>query len=206
MAHDLRTTSLSADAWVKTGLPLLDGMELPTGDRAQVAVSVYDLCIEHFLGIRALIAAQVGGSAMALYRPQFEAYVRATWLSFGASDSEISRFLRGKEPPKIDQMLATISKAENGDAFGNYLTEAKAGMWRNACNYTHGGHLQAKSRIELEHVRRSFDQDLMAQLLDAATMLSFLAAVGMCAVADDQARAQALHAAYTADNNVDVTV
>lgn len=201
MAHDLRTAADAADTWAKTGLPILNGLTLPDSVRAKLATSIFDLCIEQFQGIRALIQVQLAGPAMTLYRPQFEAYVRATWLWFAASESQVTKFLEGKEPPKIDIMLAGISKAKNGDAFGTYLGEAKAGIWRNACNYTHGGHLQAKSRIDSEGVRRSFDGALMAQLLEAAKMLSFLAAVGICAVADDEIRANALHRIFQFEGN-----
>jgi hypothetical protein len=72
----------------------IDGVELQANDRVRIAGACLDLAMEHHKAIVVLAAHQLFGSAFALARPVFEAYVRGVWLHRCASRAD----KRGRGP------------------------------------------------------------------------------------------------------------
>lgn len=93
-------------AWMGACADLVDGVAFSTTLRARVAVALHHLCLEHHYAGHVLIENDVRGSAFALYRPQFEAYVRAKWYFDCASDAELEKFVQVGEPPKMNELTS----------------------------------------------------------------------------------------------------
>jgi hypothetical protein len=75
-------------------------------------------CIEHGMAIVVLVGEDLYGSALALVRLQFEAYVRGIWLAQCASDSEVDKAGRD-DFPKIDPIIKSLeSQAYSTAHFG----------------------------------------------------------------------------------------
>lgn len=65
---------------------------------------------DHHHAIVVLLDSKLYASVFALVRIAFEAYVRGEWLGLCATDAAVKKFLRGKEPLKIDVLLEALEK------------------------------------------------------------------------------------------------
>ncbi len=87
----------SVVAWISEQT---SGMPLPADRRARMALGCLELAIEHQAGICALAERGLWGSAYALVRSMFDAFVRGVWLARCANEMELEAFelagLRGK--------------------------------------------------------------------------------------------------------------
>src|SRR6266446_8458214 len=70
----------------------LHGVEIKVEMRTRLAVGCLDIALEHQKAIVLLISQVLYGSAFALVRLIFEAYVRGVWLHRCASDADLERF------------------------------------------------------------------------------------------------------------------
>lgn len=176
---------------------LIDGLQIPPTERNQVATALYDLCIEHCQGIHVLIEHGICGSAIALVRPQMEAFVRGSWVANCANDSAVDGFFHQKKPPEIDRLIADLEQTAAVFAGGS-LGRMKGMTWRQLCDFTHGGSLQVLARISGAEIRQSYKPEHMAQLLDPSATFSFIAAVSMTVLAKPGQLAIRLRDAYQA--------
>ena len=86
-----------------------DGMRIPqwpNSKRLQLASACWHVTIEHSMAIVELVHATLHGSALALVRSMYEAYLRGMWLMYAATDEEIDRAGRDKVPPNSDIITA----------------------------------------------------------------------------------------------------
>jgi len=134
------------------------------------------------------------GSAFALFRPQFEAYVRGVWYHFCATEDDLLRFLSGSQPPHIDTL---IEQLERRGAFseGN-LRRMKSETWRNLCDFTHGGAIQVKARNTRDEIVRNYRLEHVAGLLTASATLALLAGTAIAAIVESDSLATKLQTAF----------
>ena len=77
----------------------LDGLDLAGGFRYRMPILCFDLAIEHHRAITELQNKNINGSAMALVRPTFEAFIRGLWLRHCANDAQVKQFARDRLDP-----------------------------------------------------------------------------------------------------------
>jgi hypothetical protein len=183
-----------SERWMIKCASLIDGVSFINTHRARVSISLHHLCIEHHTGIHTLVDQAVFGSAFALFRPQFEAYVRGAWYYFCATESNVSKFLKGSDPPPINIQIAELEAKGGFDACS--LSRMKAQVWNNLNDFTHGGATQVKARNTRDEVIQSYKSEQVAGLLTASATLSLLAGVGIAAVVEDDALALSIRDAY----------
>ena len=189
--NELGTALQRSDSWMVECAKALDGVTFDTSVRNRIAVALHHLCVEHHQGAHVLIATGVRGSAFSLYRPQFEAYTRGQWYHYCARDSEVVRYVRGEEPPRIGK-LASDLKRVMGPA-GDVISQVKQRTWGAMCAFTHGGVVQVKARINGDEVRQSYTDVDAGKLIDSMAVLSYMAALGIAAVAKDEGLAGRLY-------------
>lgn len=175
---------------------LLDGVTFLTSDRLRTSVSLHHLCVEHYSGIHTLVDQGVYGSAFALFRPQFEAYVRGAWYNVCATDGQLRKFLNGNDPPRIDAQIADLEDLGGFD--GGSLSTMKAQVWSNLNDFTHGGATQVKARNTRDEVVQSYKSEHVVGLVSASATLALLAGVGIAAAINDDALAVRLRDGYRA--------
>ena len=180
--------------WMTEVAKLIDGTRFETTTRSRVSVSLQHLCIEHHTGIHTLVDHGVLGSAFALFRPQFEAYARGAWYHFCATEDELSGFLRGSQPPRIDTLIEQL-ECKGAFAEGN-LRRMKSETWRNLCDFTHGGVIQVKARNTRDEVVRNYKLEHVAGLLTASATLALLAGTAIAAALNSESLATSLQTAY----------
>lgn len=158
-------------------------LDVPSTNRARAAGSCLAIAQEHHHAIVRLIEEKLFASSFALLRIEFEAYVRGEWLILCASDLVVEAFLRGKEPPKIDCLLADL---EMLDAFNeNLLSQIKQHTWKSMCAYTHTGGLHVQRWCTGDGIEANYSRDEVLEVLKFAEIIASLAVIGVARLASD---------------------
>jgi len=151
-----------------------DGLEIKSGNTTRVPGALLDLCIEHQVGIAHLVTGRMNGSAFALIRPQFEALVRALWLSLCASPEEVQFFIdKDHLPLYFWQMVEAIEKHDDFD--GKVLSGIKKEEWKAMHGYTHGGMHQIARRIKENSIEPSYEPEEIIEVLKATGTFALIA-------------------------------
>jgi len=122
----------------------INGLEVSSDDRPRIVASCFDIAIEHQKAIILLIAKKLYGSAFALIRLLFEAYIRGLWLNYCAYDKEITKFKKGKLDKEFGQLIKDIEKIDGYDV--GILLKAKQTGWKVMNSFTHSGFNQVVRR------------------------------------------------------------
>ena len=158
--------------------------QLPATVRVRAAGGCLALSQEHHHSIVFLVEYELYGSAFALVRLAFEAYVRGEWLALCASDKTVADFLAGREPPKIDTLLAELAKTP---AFSeNVLSTVKAKSWRAMCDYTHTGGRHVQRWNSADAIEPSYDDAEIREVLSFAAVIGSLSVIGLATLAGDE--------------------
>jgi hypothetical protein len=190
----LEAAIIQSKGWMTECSSLIDGTSFERSNRLRVSASFLHLCIEHQQGIHTLIEHGLVGSASALLRPQFEAYVRGIWYHQCAADSQITSFLQGAQPPKISPLLAALKAIPDFD--GETIERTKKDVWRTLNDFTHGGAIQVKARNTADEIVRNYTPEHVVGLLRISASLTLLAGTGISAIANIDTLAQSLYALY----------
>jgi hypothetical protein len=172
----------------------LDGLTLAEPcKRSYLSGACLHASIEHGFAILVLVDEDLHGSAVALIRLQFEAYVRGVWLAQCASDSEVDK-AGNDEFPKINSMIESLEKPGLLDSA--LLSTIKGGAWKSLNSLTHTGYQQIGPRLNKDGIGSYFDDDQIRVALNWAEALTILCAVAFAGLAkDDQLALSALERA-----------
>jgi hypothetical protein len=182
-------------SWMVKSNQLLDGVDFKTSNRSVVSVSLLHLSIEHQKAIGVLVGCgNVNGSAFALLRPQFEAYVRGLWYNRCASDKQIQKFLSGGEPPRINKLIEAVEETD-GFKHGALMRQKKS-LWTALNDYTHGGSVQVKARTTGSEITGNYSLEHLAWLLNKSSDLSLLAGIEIVGIANNNELANELLSIY----------
>ncbi len=175
---------------------LIEVLSIPTNDRVVIAASCQDVALEHHKSIVLTTREQLHGSAFALVRIEFEAYVRGQWLRYCASDDEVATF---KERDRLDKKFGQmIDDLEGHEAFNvGVLSQIKQESWRAMNSFTHTGRLQVVRRISATKIGSNYPEEEIVDTLDFADYMALLAALAIVNVttgklADREALAERL--------------
>ena len=161
----------------------VDERSLPATMRVRAAASCFSIAQDHHHAIVMLLGAQLYASCFALLRVEFEAYVRGEWLALCASDSEVSSFVNGDEPPKISSLLAALELTE---AFkSGRLTQIKNANWRALCGYTHTGGIHIQRWNTGDAIEANYSVVEILEMLRFSDIVVSLAVLGILALAND---------------------
>lgn len=169
---------------------LVHDRNLPATDRVRAAGSSLSIAQDHHHAIVVLLDARLYASCFALVRVAFEAYVRGEWLALCATDTQVRRFLKGGDPPKIDQLLRALEKK---DAFKEgRLSLIKKCTWKTMCAYTHTGGLHVQRWNTADGIEPNYSVYELLEVLRFADIIATLAVLGVLRIAEDQAAAETL--------------
>jgi hypothetical protein len=174
----------------------INGTEFKSEVRSQVAVSCLDLTLEHQKAMVVLISQSLYGSAFALVRVIFEAYVRGVWLYRCASDADLKLFIDNKldQKKKIGRLIGDLEKLPGFNR--RVLSMAKTAWFDAMCSYTHSGYLAARRRLTEEAVTLNYAEDQIAEVLKWANALGMMAAIELAQMADNLGLARTLLAKF----------
>ncbi len=154
--------------WLDTQI---DGLEVSSEDRVRIAAGRLDTALEHHKAILLLVSRSFYGSAFALVRLLFEAYIRGLWLHRCASATQLELF----KAEKLDKGFGTlIGEIEKIDGFEEgILSDTKLKSWKSMNSYTHSGFMQIARRNTASTIEPNYTEE---EILEA---LNFSAAVGL---------------------------
>lgn len=163
--------------WINRCNELVGCLELRGDDRNRVVAALLHLSLEHHGSIQLLVCHHHNGSAFALLRPQFEAYIRGLWLMKCASDQQLQSFLEDNEPLGINRLIRAIEEQPGYEE--KVLSGLKERIWGSLCGFTHGGYIQASWRMTEEEIISDFSEDHLVSLLITSCALSLQAYITM---------------------------
>lgn len=123
-------------------LPLLD--DSPRIKFADVACS---LSLEHWHALRSLLHGALLPSALVIHRAQFEAIVRSIWLTYAATEGEVTKLATeldlaseqaAKNVAQTVDMMGAIEKKAPLQAYAA-LARFKTHSWKALNSYAHAG-------------------------------------------------------------------
>ena len=159
-------------------------MEVPATDRVRAAGACFALAQEHHHSIVLLIENQLYGSACALVRIAFEAFVRGECLALCAAEAAVEGFIGGAEPPKINYLLAAV---ESTPAFSEkVLSGVKAKSWRAMCDYTHTGGLHVRRWNTADAIEPNYEDGMLNEALSFAQVIGSMSVLGLATLAEDE--------------------
>jgi hypothetical protein len=161
----------------------VDGLSLPSSNRMRAAASCFAIAQDHHHAIVLLIQEKLFASSFALLRIEFEAYIRGEWLSQCASDPIIDSFLRGKEPPKVDCLLAELEMLESFNE--KRLSQIKQQTWKSMCAYTHTGGLHVQRWNTEDGIEANYTRDEVLKVLKFAEIIASCTVIGFARLASD---------------------
>lgn len=151
----------------------LDGLDISRERKTLLAVSCYDLVIEHHVGIATLLRSRINGSAFALVRPLFETFVRGVWLRHCATEKEIDLYVSDRLDLKFWQLLQAVEKV---DGFQDgVLSGLKKSAWRAMNSYTHGGIQQAGRRTSGAYIEPDFPSEEIVEVIKLSSSFALIA-------------------------------
>lgn len=173
----------------------LDGVPLPKTRRYLLAISAFDVVLDHFTAITALIEKRACGSAFALVRSTFEVFVRAVWLKDCADDDELAAFERDEYARNFDLIL---SKVEELEAFkSGALSGLKKQAWAAMNSYTHGGIHQISRRVKGNAIDPNYLDEEVIEVLRIGQLFALLALIQIVQISSRKDLEQAaIHKLY----------
>ncbi|MGR9035159.1 MAG: DUF6988 family protein [Gammaproteobacteria bacterium] len=170
MCEELIIKPLDLHNWITRNL---DDLEISRQSRVLLAVSCYDVVIEHHIGIAALLRSRINGSAFALVRPLFETFVRGAWLRHCATDNEIEKYISDRLVKKFNEI---IEEVDSLDGFKDgMLSGLKKNAWISMNSYTHGGILQASHRTSGSYIEPNFTEEEIVEVIKVSGSFALLA-------------------------------
>lgn len=156
MSHEMKDAELrlmiselvdESDAFAEQLLNLSNLEPLHHSKRRELAYVACSLANEHWYAIRQLLRSALLPSALVLHRTQFETIVRSIWLTYAATDTDISKLSAdldldaeqaAKNVAQTQVMIDAIGKAGPKEAHAA-ITRFKDYSWKALNSYTHSG-------------------------------------------------------------------
>lgn len=159
----------------------LDGLILSKSRRLLLAISAFDVVLEHFTGITALTEKRVYGAAFALARPLFETFVRAVWLKDCATNDDLAAFQRDEFSRKFGETLGQIEQLESFRS--GALSSLKKQAWSAMSSYTHGGIQQIARRVKGRAIDPNYTDEEIIEVLRLSQAFAMMAFIQIVLVA-----------------------
>lgn len=170
MTQALPNSAFELHEWI---VGRLDGLDISRDRKVLLAVSCYDVVIEHHIGISTLLRSRINGSAFALVRPLFETFVRGVWLRHCATDEQIDMYVSDKLDSKFWQLLEQVEKVDGFQ--DSVLSGLKKNAWRAMNSYTHGGIQQAGRRTSGAYIEPDYSLEEIVEVIKLAGSFALLA-------------------------------
>lgn len=182
---DIVERSKSISIWLHERI---DGLAIRSDERTRVVAACFDMVLEHQQAVTILMEHKLMGSAFALARSAFEAYIRGIWLRDCASNDEWAKYLADDFRVPFQKLIDNIEELEPYSS--GVLSDSKASAWDLLNSFTHTGYSQAVRRNTEDFIESNYDDSEVKQIADFVSSTSLLAGVEILSLA--QAKIQAV--------------
>ena len=145
------------------------------------------VAFEHAESIKVLIAAGNFTSAIGLLRLQYEAFTRAMWLFYVASDIVVSKLMadltqenakKAQRLPMLSEMLKKLEGKAPKVAL-DHLLEFREYHWKPLSSYIHGGiHV-------VQRTSKGYPVPLLSQVVKSSNGVSIMVGMLLIIIAND---------------------
>lgn len=142
-----------------------------------VATAAFDLTHEHHGSIMDLLIDGRLGSALALLRPCFEAFVRGLWLVRGSDATQFQHFEGGRDSKTVEQLLGDIKRKAKAGGEDVFLLETWKLSKDSLHQYTHTSYQLLVRRMDEELLETPIPHSEVADAIRFATATAMLASV-----------------------------
>jgi hypothetical protein len=171
--------------WEKINISLIQEIKLQQTDRIHLSAALLHISIQHHRSFLLLVKVNYFCSALAIFRPQLEAFIRGTWISRCANGEQIKNIFDGNNPPKIEKLIEDIDKTLS--ATSNTLNEFKSRFWGEICDYTHGGSNQITNVLATPGViQQTVDPVVVEGHLALSSAVALLTSLELAMLANNQ--------------------
>jgi hypothetical protein len=168
----------------------IDGVEISSETRTRLAAGCLDTALEHHKAILLLISRSLYGSAFALVRLIFEAYIRGLWLHRCASDSDLELLKAEKFDKKFGTLIHEIERIDGFEE--GILSNVKLTSWSAMNSYTHSGFMQIARRNTESTIEPNYGEDEILEALNFANAMGLLSALEISLLAGSKQRANSI--------------
>ncbi len=168
----------------------IDGVEIQSEERSRLAAGCLDVALEHHKAVILLIKNQLYGSAFAIVRSLFEAYVRGIWLHRCADDSDIERFKNDNFKYGFDRLIADVEKLPDFNI--GTLSSIKKQAWGTMNSYTHSGFLQVVRRNTESSIQPNYTEDEIIEVINNSNVYALLSATAIASLSGSKNLADAV--------------
>lgn len=163
-----------ASDWVGGSMALLQDFSFPHNDRNWISAAYFGLSIRHQAAIVTLFKNCLPNSALALMRPQLEAFIRGAWVRSCATDEKVTELSGNKLDvsfPPVPKMIAAIESTP-------ICRDGLISSYRNKSfeihnDFTHGGKRQLILLSAGEYINDAVDRKTIVSALRNSTRLGF---------------------------------
>jgi len=168
----------------------IDEPEIPSNEKARFAAGCLDVAREHNKAIVLLVAHNHYGSAFALARLIFEAYVRGVWLWRCASVTEIQRYKTGKLKKEFGELIQDVEKLDGFEEC--VLSDIKTRSWKMLNSFTHSGYDQVMRRNTDTTIEPNYKDSEILDLLNFTNVVGLLTGMAIAYMAERETLAVAI--------------
>jgi hypothetical protein len=179
------TKSKELSNWISQNT---NGLSMVVERRTRLAAGCLHLAFDHHDAIILLTEHRIYGSAFALLRLLFEAYIRGCWLQHCASETDLDKFEQDNFNNSFGSLINDLEKLE---AFGvGVLSQAKQDSWKLFNSFTHSGYHHVRRRYTENAIEANYPDLELVAALDFAGAAAIMSTLALAIVAgnDDLAR------------------
>ena len=175
---------LKSDSWRQSLNALCSKMNVVASNRTRMAGGLFYLSNQHHYSIIELTMRNYSGSSFAPMRSQFECFIRGVWGARCATEDQIKEFLGGKEPPRMNELLAEIGKLKEYD--DDRLTKLKKKIWGLFCDFTHGGGNQVSWHSSASSIGADYTSKEIKDMLTYSDTVAYLNSAAFALLCEDE--------------------
>jgi hypothetical protein len=168
----------------------LANLQLSADERSMLAIGCFDVALETQAAIATLFTSQLYAPMFALLRVLTEALVRGLWLQHCATESQLSKFKRGKIDLEFGELISQV-ESQIGSTVPT-LSNLKANAWTALNGFTHTGFVQVSRRHSPGEVRANYPDGELKQSQSLSGALGLVAAGQLVAMSGSQQLLEAM--------------
>lgn len=140
-------------------------------DRKTVGMGCLSSSLEYHAAVHLLCGNKRYGAAVALLRPQFEAYTKGVWFINCSTDIQVNKAYEDKFDKKFNKIISGI---EHKKVPGwEDIKEIEKSYWSLLCGFTHTGQPQLARRFNGQNITPNYHPHYIASALNLADTVAF---------------------------------
>ena len=176
----------------------LDGIPINDENRYLVPAALFFLAVEHHSSIIKLLKLQSYASAFALFRCEFEFFVRGAWLYYYATDNKLESIIeKDGEFPRIRPMVKMLEQKPEFEH--KLLSKIVNQCWDSMNDFTHGGMRQISRCFQGNYFGLNFEDTELIELAKHLGIIVLLAFLEIARLADKEELVEEISARFCSD-------